>query len=111
MADNWMKSRQTKYGTYALVYTLVVMAVLVVANWLSNGHNKSVDVTANKQYTLSDQTKKVLGNLKADINVYYFDQSSGYDRARDILDRYANLSPKFKVSYVDPDKKPDIARV
>ena len=109
--SSWMKSRQTKYGTYALVYTVVVIAVLVVANWLSNSHNKSVDVTSNKQYTLSDQTKKVLGNLKSDINVYYFDQSSGYDRARDILDRYANLSSKFKVSYVDPDKKPDIARV
>jgi ABC-type uncharacterized transport system involved in gliding motility auxiliary subunit len=52
----------------------------------------------------------VLGNLKSDINVYYFDQTSAYDRARDILDRYANLSSKLKISYVDPDKKPDIAR-
>lgn len=109
MAD-WMKSRQTKYGTYALIYTVIVLAVIVVANWLSNSHNKSVDVTANKQYTLSDQTKKVLGNLKSDINIYYFDQSAAYDRARDILDRYANLSSKVKVSYVDPDKKPDVAR-
>jgi ABC-type uncharacterized transport system involved in gliding motility auxiliary subunit len=108
---SWMKARQTRYGAYAFVYTLVVIAVLAVGNWLANGHNKSVDVTTNKQYTLSDQTKKVLGNLKSDINLYYFDQSAGYDRARDILDRYANLSPKLKISYVDPDKKPDVARV
>jgi ABC-type uncharacterized transport system involved in gliding motility auxiliary subunit len=113
MADNsaWMKTRQTKYGAYAFVYTLVVIAVLVVGNWLASSHNKSVDVTSNKQYTLSDQTKKVVGNLKSDINLYYFDASTGYDRARDILDRYANLSSKLKISYVDPDKKPDIARV
>ena len=107
----WMKTRQTKYGAYAFVYTLVVIAVLVVGNWLANSHNKSVDVTSNKQYTLSDQTKKVVGNLKADVNLYYFDASTGYDRARDILDRYANLSSKLKIIYVDPDKKPDIARV
>ena len=89
---SWIKARQTRYGAYAFVYTLVVIAVLVIGNWLANDHNKSVDVTANKQYTLSDQTKKVLGNLKADINVYYFDTSTGYDRARDLFDRYANLT-------------------
>ena len=113
MAANtsWVKTRQTKYGAYAFVYTLVVIAVLVVGNWLASSHNKSVDVTSNKQYTLSDQTKKVVGNLKSDINLYYFDASTGYDRARDILDRYSNLSSKLKISYVDPDKKPDIARV
>lgn len=111
MADHsWLKARQTKYGAYAGIYTLIVLVVIVVGNWLASSHNKSVDVTANKQYTLSDQTKKILSNLKSDINVYYFDTSANYDRARDMLDRYANLSPKLKVSYVDPDKKPDVAR-
>ncbi|HVW08092.1 MAG TPA: GldG family protein [Bryobacteraceae bacterium] len=109
--NSWVHTRQTRYGAYAFVYTVVILAVVIVGNWLANSHNKTVDVTSNKQYTLSDQTKKVVGNLKKDINVYYFDQSSGYDRARDMLDRYANLSPHLKVSYVDPDKKPDIARV
>jgi len=108
---SWMKSRQTRYGSYAAIYTLVVLAVLVVGNWLASDHNKSVDVTANQQFTMSDQTKKVLGNLKSDISIYYFDQTAAYDRARDMLDRYANLSSKLKIVYVDPEKKPDIARV
>ena len=89
---SWVNARQTRYGAYAAIYIIVILAVLVIGNWLANDHNKSVDVTANKQYTLSDQTKKVVGNLKSDINLYYFDQSTGYDRARDILDRYSNLS-------------------
>lgn len=113
MADKtaWMKTRQTRFGAYAAVYILVVLAVLCVGNWLASSHNKSVDVTANKQFTLSDQTKKVLGNLKSDINIYYFDTSASYDRARDMLDRYSNIAPtKLKISYVDPNKKPDIAR-
>src|SRR5580658_3008969 len=110
-STSWVKTRQTRYGAYAAAYILIVLAVLIVANWLSSSHNKSVDVTSNKQYTLSDHTKKVVGNLKSDINVYYFDQSASYDRARDLFDRYANLSSKLKISYVDPDKKPDIARV
>jgi ABC-type uncharacterized transport system involved in gliding motility auxiliary subunit len=110
-SSSWVKARQTRYGAYAALYILVILAVLVVGNWLANGHSKTVDVTKNKQYTLSDQTKKVVGNLKSDVTLYYFDQSTGYDRARDILDRYANLSSKLKISYVDPEKKPDIARV
>lgn len=109
--SSWMQARQTKYGAYAALYTIVILAVVIVGNWLANSHNKSVDVTANKKYSLSDQTKKVVGNLKSDINVYYFDQSANYDRARDMLDRYANLSSKLKISYVDPDKKPDVARM
>src|SRR3954447_4267523 len=28
-----------------------------------------------------------------------------------MLDRYKNLSSKLKVNYVDPDKKPDVARI
>ena len=68
-------------------------------------------MTANKQFTLSDETKKVTGNLKKTVTIYYFDKSDSYDRARDMLDRYRNLSSKIKVDYVDPDKKPDVARV
>ena len=106
-----LKARQTSYGAFVALYILVVLAVVVVANWLADHHNKTVDVTANKQFTLSDQTKKVTGNLKKDVTIYYFDQSDSYDRARDMLDRYKNLSSKIKVDYVDPDKKPDVARV
>ncbi|MDE3197244.1 MAG: GldG family protein [Acidobacteriota bacterium] len=111
MANEWMKTRQTRYGAYLFLYVAVVLAVLIAANWLANGHNKSVDVTANKQFTLSDQTKKVLGELKKPINIYYFDKSDSFERARDMLDRYKNLSSNIVVNYVDPDKKPDIARV
>jgi len=111
MAADWMKTRQTKYGAYATVYIIVILAVIFIANWLAKDHNKTVDVTANKRFTLSDQTKKVVGNLKKPVQVYYFDKSDSYERARDMLDRYKNLSPNFQVNYVDPDKKPDVARV
>lgn len=108
---DWMKTRQTKYGAYATVYVLVILAVIVVANWLAKQHNKTVDVTANKRFTLSDQTKKVVGGLNKDVQVYYFDTAQNYEPARDMLDRYKNLSSKLHVNYIDPEKKPDVARV
>jgi ABC-type uncharacterized transport system involved in gliding motility auxiliary subunit len=110
MANDWIKARQTRYGAYVALYLIVIIAVIIAANWLADHHNKSVDVTANKQFTLSDQTKKVVGNLKQPITVYYFDKTDQYERARDMLDRYKNLSSKIKIDYVDPDKNPLVAR-
>ena len=111
MASEFLKARQTRYGAFVALYLVVIVAIVIVANWLADHHNKTIDVTANKQFTLSDETKKVTGNLKKDVTVYYFDRSDSYDRARDMLDRYKNLSSKIKVNYVDPEKKPDVARI
>ena len=106
-----MASRQAKQGAQAGVYVIVVIAILGVGNWLAKDYNKTLDVTANKRFTLSDQTKKVVGNLKKEINVYYFEKTDRYEQARDMFDRYRNLSSNFKVNYVDPDKRPDVARI
>ena len=105
-----MQTRQTKYAAYATVYILVILAVLVVANFLANRYNKSYDATANKRFTLSDQTKKVVGDLKQDVTISYFDRANGMQGAKDLLDRYQNLSPKVHIQYVDLLKNPTLAR-
>lgn len=110
MNSGWVKTRQTKYAAYATIYILVILAVIVVANFLANRYNKSYDATANKRYSLSDQTKKVVGDLKQDVTIRYFDRSTGMQNAKDLLDRYALLSPKLKIQYVDLLKNPTLAR-
>src|SRR5271170_373839 len=105
-----MQARQTKYASYATIYILVILAVIAVANFLANRYNKSYDATANKRYSLSDQTKKVVGDLKQDVTIQYFDRSTGMTGAKDLLDRYAILSPKLKIQYVDLLKNPTLAR-
>src|SRR5438874_5940116 len=110
MASQWLKARQTKYAAYAAVYILVVIAIVSVANVLADRYNKSYDGTANKRYSLSDQTAKIVKGLKQDAAITYFDQSTRFHQAKDLLDQYANLSPKIHVEYVDPDKKPQTAR-
>jgi ABC-type uncharacterized transport system involved in gliding motility auxiliary subunit len=110
MASQWLKARQTKYGAYAAVYLLVVIAIVVVANVLANRYNKSYDATSNKRYSLSDQTKKIVTGLKQDATITYFNQSTRFQDGKDLLDEYANLSPKVHIAYVDPDKNPQAAR-
>jgi ABC-type uncharacterized transport system involved in gliding motility auxiliary subunit len=110
MASNWIKARQTKYGAYVAGYILVVLAVLVALNWLAKENNKSFDTTTNKRFSLSEQTVKTVKNLKNDVSLTYFDRTASMGSARDLLDRYSNLSSKLHVNYVDPVKKPDVAR-
>src|SRR6201996_2660727 len=110
MASTWLKARQTKYGAYSGLYILVVVAILVVANILANRYNKSFDTTSNKRYSLSDETKKVIGGLKQNATITYYNQSTRFREGKDLLDQYASLSPKIHVDYVDPDKQPQLAR-
>jgi ABC-type uncharacterized transport system involved in gliding motility auxiliary subunit len=110
MAGGWLKARQTKYSAYVTLYILIVAGALGLANWLANRHNKSVDTTANKRFSLSDQTNKIVHDLKQDVKVTYFDKTENFPRAKDLLDRYETISPKLHVDYIDPDKKPQAAR-
>jgi ABC-type uncharacterized transport system involved in gliding motility auxiliary subunit len=110
MAGQWLRARQTKCGAYAGIYLLVVLAIIVVVNVLANRYNKSFDTTSNKRYSLSEQTQKIVKGLKQNATITYYNQSTRFAEGKDLLDEYANLSPKVHVAYVDPDKSPELAR-
>src|ERR1019366_4177176 len=97
MNPKWLKARQTKYWSYAGTYIVVILAVLGAVNFLANRYDKSWDSTANKQFSLADQTIKVVRGLNRDVHITYFDDTSRFPQARDLLDRYSALSPKLHV--------------
>jgi ABC-type uncharacterized transport system involved in gliding motility auxiliary subunit len=103
-------ARQARFGATALLYTIVVIAILVLVNWLTNRYNKTYDTTSNKRFTLSQETVKLVNGLKSDATITYIDKSSGFDTAKGMLDRYRNLSSKIHVQYVDYQKQPTVAR-
>lgn len=106
---NTVAARQARYGATASLYTIVVIAALILVNWLGNRYNKSFDTTSNKQFTLSDQTKKIVQGMKTDATIVYLDRPSGFSSAKATLDRYANLSSKVHVRYVDVVRDPTVA--
>ncbi len=110
MASQWLKARQTKYAAFATTYIVVVLAVVAVANVLADRYSKSYDATSNKRYSLSEETHKIVGDLKQDATITYFNVSTRFAQGKDLLDEYANISPKVKVDYVDPEKDPEAAR-
>ncbi len=107
---NTIAARQARFGATASLYTIVVIAALVLVNWLGNRYNKTYDTTSNKRFTLSQETAKVIKNLKQPVTITYIDKASGFSQAKGMLDRYANLSPKVHIQYVDYLKQPTLAR-
>jgi ABC-type uncharacterized transport system involved in gliding motility auxiliary subunit len=105
-----MEARQTKYAVYVTIYIVIVVGIISVANILGNRYNKSYDSTSNKRYSLSDQTAKIVKGLAQPATITYYDKTSNFSVAKDLLDRYTSLSPKIKLDYVDPDKSPQMAR-
>jgi ABC-type uncharacterized transport system involved in gliding motility auxiliary subunit len=99
------KTHRAANFAQAAVYTLIIVAILGVLNFLAQRYNKSFDATANKKYTLSDQTAKIVKNLQGDLTITYWDRPSGFTNAEDLFNRYKGLSPKVTVEYQDVDKK------
>lgn len=105
-----MQARRARLGATSLLYTITIIAILVLLNWLANRYNKSYDSTSNKRYSLSDQTEKVVKGLNENVQVLYFDRPGDLTRGRDLLDRYDTLSTKLSVDYVDVAARPLVAR-
>jgi gliding motility-associatede transport system auxiliary component len=102
--------RQAKYGTLAGVSILVVLGILVAINYIGAKQNKRWDLTANKQFSLSDQSRNVLAKLDSPLQIKVFVQDAEFDRYRDRLKEYEYASKQVSTEYIDPDKKPSVAR-
>ncbi len=101
--------RQARYGSLAAASILVVLAILAGINYLASRHNKRWDLTAARQYTLSDQTKKVLQGLNQPVKATVFARTEDFERFRNRLEGYQYQSKQFQVEYVDPEKRPALA--
>jgi len=102
--------QQALSGANFALYTLIVIALIVLANWFVNNHDKRWDMTPNKKYSLSDQTHKILKDLNRDVTVYAFDKERNFGERRDVLGMYASASNRVKVKYIDPDRQPALAK-
>jgi ABC-type uncharacterized transport system involved in gliding motility auxiliary subunit len=105
----YFRQRNARYGALAGVGVIVVLGILVAVNYLSNRRNTRWDLTANKQYSLSEQTVKLAQGLKSPVKFTLFDQPENFDRFRPRLESYKYASSQVQVEYVDALKNPMLA--
>ncbi|MBP7621385.1 MAG: Gldg family protein [Gemmatimonadales bacterium] len=102
--------RHARLGTISLLSVVIVLGILTAINYISNREHKRWDLTAGGQFTLSPQTEKVLQGLTEPLKMTVFARESEFARFRERLPQYEYVSRQVKVEYVDPDKRPALAR-
>ncbi len=102
--------RRALEGVNLLIYTVIGIAIIVVVNWYASNHDKRWDLTPNKIYSLSPQSKKVLKGLKENLTIYVFDRKEQFHARQDLLGEYADASSHLKVDYIDPLRDPGLAK-
>jgi ABC-type uncharacterized transport system involved in gliding motility auxiliary subunit len=100
--------RASRYGTAAVASTVLGIAILGLLGFLASRHSVRFDWSEGGVHSLSDQTRKVLEGLTQDVDVTAFASAGEIQPVRELLDRYAYASPKFKVEFADPTARPDL---
>jgi len=107
--------KTTKEGLSMGAVIALVLILLVGVNFLGARKYKTFDFSNSKVNSLSDQTKKLLQNLKSDVSVIFFykDGSEGLADTRrsfqDLIQKYQDESSKVKLQFVEVNQNPKLA--
>lgn len=107
-------SRQGKFGIGTTVRVSLFAGIILFANAISVGNYHRFDFTGLTQFTLTSQTKEVLGKLYKPVEVVCFFTPgvpvtvSSY--AKNLLSEYQNYTNQLTVRDIDPNINPDQAR-
>jgi ABC-2 type transport system permease protein len=111
-----VKNRETggmALGAYSSVSIIIAIALTVVVNLIAGklpSKYTGIDVTSNQLYSITDQTKQIVKALDTDVTIYVISSEDNADSVvKQTLDRYADLSDKIHVEYVNPLTNPKFA--
>jgi gliding motility-associatede transport system auxiliary component len=103
--------RSVKYGSFALGSVLAFVAILVAINWIANRQNKRWDLTSAGQFSMSEQTRKIVSELKSPVTVrVFYGGMEGSSRYRDLLGEYQYLSKQISTEFIEADNDPVAAQ-
>lgn len=88
-------------GTYSLMLTAAVLALLIVLNLLVSALPTNLtqyDISASKLYSVTSNTKVVVNALEQDVTIYWIVQSGEEDAViENLLGKYESLSDHITV--------------
>jgi ABC-type uncharacterized transport system involved in gliding motility auxiliary subunit len=104
--------RAARVGLHSGLLSVTFIAVIGLANVLAARHSFRWDLSGSGQFSLSQQTVKILKALNRDVTVTLFVQDLGSTKEtlHGLVDSYEQYTPHLTAVYVDPDKRPAIAK-
>lgn len=91
--------------------SLLVFGIAVVANVLGHRYDDYVDVTTDKRFTLSQQSKDIVAKLSSEVQILAFFQRGSAEEVnfKALMDTYEPHTTLLKVEYHDPFSEPRLA--
>ena len=104
--------RSTRLGLNSLLMVVLFATILGIVNFLAVRHSVRWDFSETKRFTLAPQTARMLRELSREVKATVFtgDQGPARGAYRDLFDSYKAHTAKLTVEFVDPEKKPGVAR-
>lgn len=109
------KTKQLAFrgGSYSLIITAVVLALLVIVNIFASKLPTTLtkyDISSTKLYSITSNTKVVVNNLRKDVTIYWIVQADQEDAViENLLGKYESLSDHIDVVKKNPDIFPTFA--
>ncbi|MCM3785853.1 GldG family protein [Neobacillus mesonae] len=99
----------------AVISVAVIGIFILLTLFLNSLGGFQLDLTANKQNTLSEQTLDAISNVKEDVRVLVFTVNSSSDEllnreVTDIVQEYSNRNSKLKVEQYNLESEPILAQ-
>ena len=105
-----MNKKYIKNGSYSVVISAVFIVIVLVVNMIVGSlpsKYTEVDVSAQKLYSITDDTKNFLKKLDKDVTIYQVVQSGSEDETiKKLLEKYEEGSDHIKVEQKDPVVNP-----
>lgn len=102
-----------KGGSYSLIITAIVLAILIVANIFVAALPSNLtkfDISSSKLYSITSNTKVVVNALEQDVTIYWIVQADQEDSIlENLLAKYDSLSGHITVVKKNPDVFPTFA--
>ena len=105
----FFSARSSRLGANALTVSLLVLVVLGLLNFLGYRHHQRLDLTSEKLFTLSDQSRRAVSSLKKDVDILRFARTPD-PTFKDLATEYVNAGTHVHYRAVDPQEKPEVAR-
>ena len=98
--------KTTQYGLVSVVSAVMALAILVVVNCISANYDVKKDLTKNKLHTLSEQSVKIIKNLKSEVTLRLFVAPNQMHEFDGVLNKYTYHTNMVKRDFIDVDKDP-----
>ncbi len=97
-------------GTTTLALVSIIIAAFICLNiFMHNLELTPIDLSQEKLFTLSEESKDKVRNINKDVNIYFIEYTSD-NPSVELSKQYHNVNDKIKTEIVTAESRPDLVQ-